>query len=69
MQNGFGALVVTHARNQLAGLDSITLGNQPLAIVRISRQHTIGMLDDDQFAVADQPVAAVNDLAACSRPD
>src|SRR5690606_29581709 len=40
--------------NLLASLDHRTLVDQPAAVVAVGRQPLLIVLDDDQFAVADQ---------------
>ena len=58
----------THLRHRLAGTHPLALLHQTLAVVTIGGQKAVVVLDDDQLAIADQSVAAVNHHAIGRRP-
>src|SRR6185312_8218338 len=56
-----------HQRDFLPGIDSIAFLHKPLAVVAVSGKIRVVVLDDDQLAVTDQPVAAVHHGAGGGR--
>jgi len=62
MQHHLVAVVGAHLGDLAARKHLLALIHQPLAIVGVSAKHPVTVLDDDQFAVADEPAAAVHDL-------
>src|SRR5688500_6046926 len=53
----------SHLGDDLARLHAIAFLYQPLAVVPVGGQETRVVLDDDEFAIADQAVAAVDHAA------
>ena len=69
MKDGFVAVISTHFGNLLSLFDLVAFGHQPGAVVSVSAEHTITVLDNDQFAVTDQAVATVDDFTTGCRGD
>lgn len=65
MQLCLVAIIRAHFCNLAAGGHRLTLADQTLAVVRISAEHPIAVLDNDQFTVPQQAVTAVDDLPVC----
>ena len=55
MQHGPDRTGLAHFGDMLAGFDFDAFGHQPFAVVRVSGNPFIAVLDDQQLAIADQP--------------
>ena len=60
VQQGLVPVVAAHFSDFLAGLDLLTFTHQPYTVVRVGTEHSITVLDNDQFTKANQPVTAVH---------
>ena len=77
MQLWLVAIISAHFGNLAAGSHLLPFADQALAVVRVCAEHSIAVLDNDQFAIPEQAIATVHDLAvcrgnyrlACSAPD
>lgn len=69
MKDVFIAIVFTHFSNFLPAADLRAFRDQPDAVMGISTEHSLAVLDDDQFAISNKPVSAVNDGSCCCGPD
>ena len=69
MQHGLIAVVTAHLRQPLTGCNPLPLADQPFAVVRIGAEHPVAVFDNDQFAIADQTVAAVDHFTRSSGDD
>jgi len=77
MQLWLVAIIRAHFGNLAAGSHLLTFADQPLAVMCVSAEHSIAVLDNDQFAVPQQTITAVHHLAvrrgnyclSCAAPD
>ena len=69
MQQRLVALIPAHLGNLSTRFDLLPFGHQALAIVRIGAQHAIAVLDDDEFAVSNQSITAIDHLSSCTGAD
>lgn len=63
MQLWLVAIISAHFGNLAAGSHLLAFADQPLAVVCVSAEHSIAVLDNDQFAVPEQAISAVHHLA------
>ena len=52
--------VLPHVSDHLTHRDFLSLAHEHLAIVSVSREQSIAVLDDDQIAIAAQPASGVD---------
>ena len=55
--------ISAHLGDHLSLLHAVTLPDEAPTVVRIGAQHSVIVLDDDQFSITYQPIAAVDHLA------
>ena len=63
MQLWLVAIISAHFGNLAAGSHLLAFADQALAVVCVSAEHSIAVLDNDQFAVPEQAISAVHHLA------
>ena len=59
------SVISTHFGNLPARLDLLPFGHQALAIMSISAQQPITVLDDDEFTVSNQSITAIDNFSGC----
>ena len=55
--------IPAHFSDHLSLLHTVAFPDEAPAVVRISAQHSVVVLDDDQLSITNQPIAAVDHLA------
>ena len=63
MQLWLVAIITSHFGNLAAGSHLLAFTDQAFAVVCISAEHSIAVLDNDQFAVPQQSITAIHHLA------
>ena len=69
MQQCLVSIIPAHLRNLLTGLDLLAFRYQSLAIVCIGTEQAVAVLDDDEFAVSNQSITAIDHLSGCTSAD
>ena len=65
MQHYPVAAVTSHFRNFLAGIHPVIFLDQAFTVMGIGTQESVIVLNNDQFTIADQAVAAIDHRTCC----
>jgi len=64
MQHRLAPVIFTQFSNAVSSSHLLPFLDQPLAIVGVCAEQLFTVLDDDQFTIANQATATINDLTA-----